>query len=103
MKNDLSTGTKIDVKHVAKLANLTLTPGEEAKLEKQLSETLSYIENLKEIDTLRVETTNQVTGLENVTREDVSKPSLSQEEALSNSKSTHNGLFEVPAILETES
>lgn len=91
---------KIDVGHVAKLANLPLKHGEKEKFGKQLSEVLSYIEKLKEVDTKNVETTSQVTGLENVTREDEISPSLSQEEALSNAKSKHNGLFKVKAILE---
>ena len=94
---------KIDVKHVAQLANLTLSDAELKKFEKQLDETLAYISNLNEIDTKNVEPTNQVTGLENVTREDVAKPSLSQEEALSNTKSKHNGMFEVDAILSEDS
>ena len=111
---------KIDVSHVAKLANLPLKPGEEKKFEKQLSEILSYVEKLKEVDTKNVEITSQVTGLENVTREDQTSPSLTQEETLSNTplrasfaevatkaeqgsegqaKSQHNGLFKVKAIL----
>ena len=94
---------KIDVKHVAQLANLTLSDAELKKFEKQLDETLAYISNLNEIDTKNVEPTNQVTGLENVTREDVAKPSLSQEEALSSTKSKHNGMFEVDAILSEDS
>ena len=103
---------KINVSHVAKLANLPLKPGEKEKFEKQLSEILSYFEKLKEVDSSRfageagtknVETTSQVTGLENVTREDETIPSLSQEEALSNSKSSHNGLFKVTAILKQSS
>lgn len=91
---------KIDVSHVAKLANLPLKPEEKNKFEKQLSDILTYVEKLKEVDTKGVEITSQVTGLENVVREDDTKPSLAQEEALSNSKSTHNGLFKVKAILE---
>lgn len=91
---------KIDVVHVAKLANLPLKPEEKDKFEKQLSEILSYIEKLKEVDTKSVEITSQVTGLENVTRDDETTPSLTQEEALSNTKSKHNGLFKVKAILE---
>lgn len=91
---------KIDVAHVAKLANLPLTPVEEKKFEKQLSEILSYVEKLKEVDTKNVETTSQVTGLENVIREDQTSPSITQEEALSNTKSKYNGLFKVKAILE---
>lgn len=93
---------KINVTHVAKLANLPLTPEEKKKFEKQLSETLEYVEKLNEIDTKNVEPTSQVTGLENVTREDEARPSLTQEEALQNAKSKHNGFFKVPAILENE-
>lgn len=91
---------KIDVGHVAKLANLPLKPEEKGKFEKQLSEILSYFEKLKKVDTKNVETTSQVTGLENVTREDEAAPSLSQEDALKNTKSQQNGLFKVKAILE---
>jgi len=91
---------KIDVTHIAKLADLPLAQSEKEKFGKQLSEILSYIEKLKEVDTKKVEITSQVTGLENVTREDEAKPSLSQNEALSNAKSQHNGLFKVKAILE---
>lgn len=91
---------KIDVAHVAKLANLPLKPDEEKKFEKQLSEILSYFEKLKEVDTKNIETTSQVTGLENITREDEAKPSLTQEEALSGTKNQYNGFFKVTAILK---
>lgn len=90
---------KIDVSHVARLANLNVSPVEKDKLEKQLSSVLEYIEKLKELDTKNIAETSQVTGLENVERDDTTSPSLSQDEALSNSKSTHNGLFKVKAIL----
>lgn len=91
---------KIDVSHVAKLANLPLTDGEKKKFSKQLEETLTYIENLNEIETKNVEPTSQVTGLENVLREDEPSSSLSQEEVLKNAKSTHNRFFKVKAILD---
>ena len=90
---------KIDVGHIAKLANLEIKEEEKEKFQKQLSSVLEYVDKLQEVDTKDIETTSQVTGLENVTREDVAKPSISQEQALSNSKSTHNGLFKVKAIL----
>lgn len=91
---------KINLTHVAKLANLPLTDEEKKKFEGQLSETLDYVAQLEEIDTKNVEPTSQVTGLENVFREDIVAPSLSQEEALKNAKSTHNGFFRVKTILE---
>lgn len=93
---------KIDIKHVAKLANLKLKPADEEKFEKQLNDILGYIEKLNEVDTTGVEITSQVTGLENVKREDKSAPSLTQEEALSGTDSKHNGFFKVGAILDNE-
>lgn len=93
---------KIDIKHIAKLASLPLLPTEINKLEKQLEETLDYVKELSEIDTNNVEPTSQVTGLENVLREDVAKPSLTQAEALSNTKSKHNGFFKVRAIFSED-
>ena len=93
---------KLDVKHIAKLANLPITNEEEKKLGTQLSETLNYIEILKEVDTKNVTPTAHVTGLENITREDKTSPSLSQKQALANAKNQHNGFFIVDAILEND-
>lgn len=90
---------KIDVGHIAKLANLTIPGEEKEKFEKRLSETLDYVNLLSKVDTKNAEPTSQVTGLENVTREDEPSPSLSQEETLNNAKSKHNGMFKVKAIL----
>ena len=92
---------KIDIGHVARLANLKLKAQGEKKFEKQLNEIVTYVEKLNEIDTEGVEITSQVTGLENVTREDAPAPSLTQEEVLSGTKSKHNGLFKVGAILDS--
>ena len=93
---------KVDVSHIAKLASLPLKDEEKNKLEAQLDETLTYIANLQEVDTKHVEPTAHVTGLENVTREDIAKESLTQEQALSNSTQTHKGFFQVNAILDNE-
>jgi aspartyl-tRNA(Asn)/glutamyl-tRNA(Gln) amidotransferase subunit C len=90
----------INVTHIAKLANLPLTPDEKEKFEKQLSEVLSYVEQLQKIDTSNIIPTSQVTGLENVLREDSAGESLSQEDALSQTKSSQNGLFKVSGIFE---
>lgn len=91
---------KIDVSHVAKLANLPLADAEKKKFEMQLSSILEYIEKLNEVNTKGIEPTSQVTGLENVTREDNAADSFTQEEATANTSSKHNGLFKVPAVLD---
>lgn len=93
---------KIDIKHVAKLANLKLKDKDKKKFEKQLNEIVSYVEKLNEVNTEGVEITSQVTKLENATREDKAAPSLTQEEVLSGTNSKHNELFKVDAILSEE-
>lgn len=93
---------KINVTHVAKLANLPLSDEEIKKFDAQLQETLNYIEQLNEVDTKNIEPTSQVTGLENVLAEDSAKPSLTQEQALANAKEQHNGLFKVKGIFADE-
>lgn len=93
---------KRNISRIATLANLPFTDEEIKKLEPQLEETLSYVDQLNEIDTTNIEPTSQVTGLENILREDVTKESLTQEEALSNAKIQYNGLFQVKGIFDSE-
>lgn len=66
--------SKQEIQHVAKLARLDLTEEEIKKYGEQLSAVLSYIDQLSEVDTTGVEPTAQVTGLENVWREDAVEP-----------------------------
>jgi aspartyl-tRNA(Asn)/glutamyl-tRNA(Gln) amidotransferase subunit C len=91
---------EIDVKYVAHLARLALTPEEEQKLSQQLGNILGYIEKLKEVDVSGVEPTAHAFPMVNVTRQDETQPSLSNEEALRNAPAKANGLFIVPKIVE---
>lgn len=94
---------KIDIVHVAKLANLKLTAKEEKDFEKQLSAILDYFKDLQKVNTDKVEPISNITGMLNVSREDKAKPSLSQEDALKNAQKLHNGFFEVDAIFAEDS
>ena len=91
---------KVDVKHLAKLAQMEVTEEEEKTLEKGFDQTLKVIDQLSELDTSKVKPTSQVTGLTNVWREDkVDKGRmLTKKQALSNAKKTYKGYFVVPAI-----
>ena len=91
-----------EVKHVAKLAKLDLTPQEVKKFQEQLSEVLSYMEILKEVKTEKIEPTSQVTSLENVFREDKTKTSLSQKEVLSGVRQSYQGFFKIKRILNND-
>lgn len=90
----------IDVKYVAHLARLSLTPGEEQILAAQLGSVLRYVEKLKEADVSGVEPTAHAFPLINITRPDEVRPSLDHEEALRNAPAQANGLFIVPKIVE---
>lgn len=92
----------LDVDQIAKLANLTLSEDERDVFKKQLEETINYVQKLEELDTKNAAPTSQVTNLENVTRDDVAEPSLSQEDALKNAKSTKNGFIMTEAIFEDQ-
>ena len=94
------SATEIDVKYVAHLARLALTPEEEQKLGAQLGHILGYIEKLKELDVTNVEPTAHAVPLVNVTRPDELRPSLSHDEAMRNAPARSNGLFIVPKIVE---
>lgn len=98
----MANKTIIDVSHVAKLANLPLTSNLKSQLESSLGQVIDLVNHIQKLDTTGVEPTSQVTGLVNVLREDKVDPSriLTQEQALSNAKSQHNGYFMVDAILE---
>ncbi len=75
IKSQTSNLTQEEVRHIAKLAGLTLTSTEVKKFQFQLNEILSYVSQLRRVDTKNVEPTSQVTGLENVFREDKPAPS----------------------------
>jgi aspartyl-tRNA(Asn)/glutamyl-tRNA(Gln) amidotransferase subunit C len=93
-------GTDFDVKYVAHLARVALSPEEEEKLGTQLTQILHYIEKLRELDVTRIEPTAHAVPLINVVRPDEPRPSLSNEEALRNAPAKANGLFLVPKIVE---
>lgn len=90
---------KIDVKKVAKLANLPLSSGEEEKYSEQLSKILDYIDQLNKVNTSNVDPTYNVSGLSNVMRKDEVTESLSQDEALSNASNKRNGFIVTKGVL----
>jgi aspartyl-tRNA(Asn)/glutamyl-tRNA(Gln) amidotransferase subunit C len=91
---------EIDVKYVAHLARVALTPAEEKKLAAQLGGILGYIEKLRELDVTNVEPTAHAVPLVNVTRADEIRPSLPNEDVLRNAPRQAGGLFVVPKIVE---
>jgi aspartyl-tRNA(Asn)/glutamyl-tRNA(Gln) amidotransferase subunit C len=94
------SASDFDIKYVAHLARIALTPDEGKRLAAQLGGILGYIEKLKELDVTGVEPTAHAVPMVNVMRADEIRPSLPQEDALRNAPRAANGLFIVPKIVE---
>lgn len=92
--------TREQVEHVAKLARLTLAPEEVARYQPQLSNILSYVEQLNALDTGAVEPTAHVRELVNVLRADGARPGLTPDAALANAPERRGDYFRVPKIIE---
>jgi aspartyl-tRNA(Asn)/glutamyl-tRNA(Gln) amidotransferase subunit C len=89
-----------EVRHVAMLARIGLEPGDVEFYAEQLSGILDHIDRLKELDTDSIPPTAQVVEVANTLREDVSRPGLSQADALANAPAAVDGFFRVPSIQE---
>jgi len=97
------TDTKITLEqllHVAKLARITLEPGQETKYLSQLESILEYFDVINKTETANVLPTSQVTGLKNITREDSIDQDrmFTQKQALANAPRQHDGYFVVNSI-----
>ncbi len=65
---------RAEIDHIAQLAKLELSEEEKQELSRQLGDILSYVDQLKAVDTSGVEITAQVSGLSDVSRPDEIKP-----------------------------
>ncbi len=88
---------KID--DLIQLAKLQLSPEEKEIIAKQLDEAWEAVKVLEQVDLDNIPPLTHPTGLRNLTRPDKVEPSLTQAEALSNAKRTHQGYFVVDRIL----
>ena len=100
-KNNSSL-TVSDIDKIARLANIPVTVDQAKELTEQVGVTVEYVSHLASLSTDGVVETSQVTGLENVLREDEIDTTrmFTQEEALANAKRTYNGFFVVDAVLD---
>ncbi|MEA2516165.1 MAG: aspartyl-tRNA(Asn)/glutamyl-tRNA(Gln) amidotransferase subunit [Actinomycetota bacterium] len=88
------------VDHVARLARLDLSDAERSRMQTELAQILGHAERIQSLDLEDVEPTSHSIPLSNVTRPDQVRPSLTQEEALSNAPEAEDGRFKVPRIIE---
>ena len=96
----MSTITNDDVRHLAQLSSLQLSDDEVADLQVDLKNILNYINQLAELDTTGVEPTYQVTGLENIWRDDIiDVSSVGREQLLALTPDQANDSVKVPQVL----
>jgi len=95
-------GESVDISRLAKLSQMTVGLQEAKKLKKGFKEILKTISDLEKLNTKKVSSTFQVTGLKNIFRQDKIDKSrmLTQKQALSNAKKKYQGYFVVPAIFK---
>lgn len=94
--------TTAEVKKLAQLARVTLTPDEETRYAETISAVLEYMKILNEVDTKNVEPTFQVTGLKDVWREDIAKDSKITKELIEQMPRREDQELLVPGVFENQ-
>lgn len=89
-----------EIKKIASLARIELTPEEEKRHAETISAVLDYMRILNEVDTNGVEITSQVTGLVDVFREDLPRDSGIQQSILGQMPQTEDSELVVPEVFE---
>jgi aspartyl-tRNA(Asn)/glutamyl-tRNA(Gln) amidotransferase subunit C len=89
-----------EVRQVAALARLGLSPEEEKATVEQLDKILEYMEKLNSLDTGNVEPLAHVVDIVNAFREDVAVSWPFTEALLQNAPAREKNFFKVPKIIE---
>jgi aspartyl-tRNA(Asn)/glutamyl-tRNA(Gln) amidotransferase subunit C len=91
------------VRYVADLANLQLTDDEVRRFAHDLSEILTHVDTLNELDTSNVEPMAQVLSEQEQgasLRDDIEQATLGTAVALANAPVSGMGFFKVPKVIE---
>lgn len=96
----MSELTREQILKLAKLSRLSLTEDEISKYQKELGDILDYVKRLESVDVSGLKPTYQVTGLSNVTREDIvveaqADPTI----LLKNTPKSQNGYIKVGRMI----
>jgi aspartyl-tRNA(Asn)/glutamyl-tRNA(Gln) amidotransferase subunit C len=97
-----------DVRRVAELANLELTPEEEPRMQRDLNAILGHIAQLNELDTTNVPPMAQVAemlggvvdSMGGTLRKDTVRPSLDRAAVMAAAPESDGRFFKVPKVIE---
>ena len=107
MKDNVAVRVE-DVRRVAELASLELTPEEEPRMQRDLNSILGYIAQLNELDTSGIPAMAQVAemlgGVEDgagiYLRPDLVRPSLDRAAVMAEAPESDGRFFKVPKVIE---
>ena len=85
---------------LAKLARLSLNDEQLESLEKDLTSIVSFIDQLKEINTEKIDPTSNSLNQDLILRDDIAENKLSNEDLLRNVPESELGFFVVPKVIE---
>ena len=85
---------------LAKLARLSLNDEQLDSLEKDLTSIVSFIDQLKEINTDKIDPTSNSLNQDLILRDDIAENKLSNEDLLKNVPDSELGFFVVPKVIE---
>ncbi|MCG3178646.1 MAG: Glutamyl-tRNA(Gln) amidotransferase subunit C [Phycisphaerae bacterium] len=91
------------VRHVGKLARIRLSDDEVAAFSRQLTDILTYVDQLGELNLDGVQPLAHALDVHNVLADDVPADSLSNELALREAPAKAEGFFLVPRVLGEDS
>lgn len=91
--------TREEVQKIAQLCKIELKENEIEKFQKELSIVLDYASELQKVDTEGVEPISQVTGLENILREDKSRASEFRDAIIANFPERKESFLKIKSIL----
>ncbi|SRR5690554_2833323 len=98
----MSTISRSEAAHLARLARLDLAPDELDHLAGQLDAIAGFVAKVSEVAAGDIPPTSHALPLTNVFRDDVPQPGLTPQQALDQAPDAEDGRFKVPRILGEE-
>ena len=89
-----------EVKKIADLAKIKLTPAEEKRHAETISAVFDYMKILNEVNTEKVEPTFEVNALQNVWREDKIKKCAYSQDLIEQFPEKYAGMMTVPGVFD---